>query len=316
MTPSGTPGAEPTWPSRSYRRLGRALSALTLRAKLAVITMGMVLAALVMTTIATTATMNGFLVGQADQELDQLAHTVAVLQLNQFLGQQDAFPTNFSLRVVERSRTIRVSDAIDAGHDEPDLSGLAQTQLESGEHFTVPSADGNGTEWRLLGGPIIGTEAAYVVATPMDTLRAISSTLQWRTAAIGLAMVGLCGIFGWYAVRRALRPVADIETTAAAIAAGDRSRRIPEPDTDDEVASLARSLNAMLTQIEQSLDRAEASEGRMRRFIADASHELRTPLVAIRGYAELYRQGAVTEPADVAASMRRIEDEAHRMSAL
>jgi len=64
----------------------------------------------------------------------------------------------------------------------------------------------------------------------------------------------------------------------------------------DEVASLSRSLNAMLSQIEQSFAIREASEERMRQFVADASHELRTPLAAVRGYAELFRQGAVTEP--------------------
>ena len=71
---------------------------------------------------------------------------------------------------------------------------------------------------------------------------------------------------------------------------------MPEPSTRDEVASLSRSLNAMLAQIEQSFAVREASEEHMRQFVADASHELRTPLATVRGYAELYRQGAVSEP--------------------
>ena len=72
----------------------------------------------------------------------------------------------------------------------------------------------------------------------------------------------------------------------------------------------------MLAQIEQSFAVREASEERMRQFVADASHELRTPLATVRGYAELYRQGAVREPADVASAMGRIEGEADRMSGL
>ena len=72
----------------------------------------------------------------------------------------------------------------------------------------------------------------------------------------------------------------------------------------------------MLAQIEQSFAAREASEERMRQFVADASHELRTPLAAVRGYAELYRQGAVREPADVASAMTRIEGEATRMGGL
>ena len=98
-------------------------------------------------------------------------------------------------------------------------------------------------------------------------------------------------------MRASLRPLTDIEQTAAAIAAGDLSRRVPEHDPATEVGRLGRSLNAMLAQIEASFharERSEAaarrSEERMRQFVADASHELRTPLTAMRGYAEYYRQ--------------------------
>jgi two-component system, OmpR family, sensor kinase len=86
---------------------------------------------------------------------------------------------------------------------------------------------------------------------------------------------------------------------------------------------LTRALNAMLGQIEHAFARqreseqaARASEDRMRRFVADASHELRTPLTSIRGFAELYRQGAVREPREVTRLLRRVEDEATRMGLL
>ena len=108
---------------------------------------------------------------------------------------------------------------------------------------------------------------------------------------VGLAVVGVA------VVRASLRPLADIEKTARAIAAGDLSRRVPDQDPSTEVGQLGRSLNTMLAQIETSFDartRSEAaarrSEERMRQFVADASHELRTPLTAMRGYAEYYRQ--------------------------
>ena len=117
-------------------------------------------------------------------------------------------------------------------------------------------------------------------------------------------------------MHRAFRPLRQIEDTAAAIADGDLARRIPTRTAKDEVTSLSRSLNVMLAQIEQSFAAREASEERMRQFVADASHELRTPLAAVRGYAELYRQGAVREPADVASAMTRIEGEATRMGGL
>jgi two-component system OmpR family sensor kinase len=117
-------------------------------------------------------------------------------------------------------------------------------------------------------------------------------------------------------VRRAFRPLGEVEDVAQANAAGHRSRRVPGGPPTTEVGRLSVSLNAMLTQIEQAFAVREASEERMRRFVSDASHELRTPLATVRGYAELYRQGAVREPDDVAGAMRRIETEAGRMGDL
>jgi two-component system OmpR family sensor kinase len=128
---------------------------------------------------------------------------------------------------------------------------------------------------------------------------------------------------GYALVRTSLRPLEEIESTAEAIAAGNLSRRVPAQDPRTEVGRLGRALNGMLSQIETAFRAREASEARarrsedrMRRFVADASHELRTPLTSIRGFAELYRQGAVVDPDDVARAMRRIEGEASRMGLL
>ena len=121
-------------------------------------------------------------------------------------------------------------------------------------------------------------------------------------------------------VRASLRPLVAIERTAGAIAGGDLTRRVPELDPRTELGQLSSALNTMLGQIEAAFlarkaseARAVRSEERMRQFVADASHELRTPLTTIRGFAELYRQGAAPDPADV---LRRIEDEAARMGLL
>jgi two-component system OmpR family sensor kinase len=130
----------------------------------------------------------------------------------------------------------------------------------------------------------------------------------------GLIVVG-CAALGWLAIRRAFVPLVEVEDTAAAIAAGDLSRRIPSRPATTEVGRLTASLNGMLTQIESAFRAREASEARTRRFAADASHELRTPLASIRGFAELYRQGAVP-PEEVPRTMGRIEGEATRMGSL
>jgi two-component system OmpR family sensor kinase len=104
--------------------------------------------------------------------------------------------------------------------------------------------------------------------------------------------------------------------TAAAIAAGDMSRRVAPATPRTEIGRLGLALNSMLTQIEAAFAERTNSEQRLRRFVADASHELRTPLTSIRGYAELMRGGAARSTEDSALARRRIEDEAVRMSVL
>jgi two-component system OmpR family sensor kinase len=107
-----------------------------------------------------------------------------------------------------------------------------------------------------------------------------------------------------------------VEDTAEAIAAGDLSARLPAAKPDTEVGRLTTALNTMLTRIEESFEVRVESENKLRRFVADASHELRTPLTAIRGFAELHRQGAVVGEDKTKELINRIEKESIRMSSL
>ncbi len=158
---------------------------------------------------------------------------------------------------------------------------------------------------------------------PLSGVEATVSRLLVINAAVGLLALAGGGALAAWAVRRSLRPLAGVEQTAEAIAAGDLSVRVPPADPRTEVGSLAASFNAMVDRFEsaysaqqRSESEARASEERMRRFVADASHELRTPLTAVRGFAELYRQGAARDPVQRDGVMRRIEDEAARMGLL
>jgi two-component system, OmpR family, sensor kinase len=117
-------------------------------------------------------------------------------------------------------------------------------------------------------------------------------------------------------VRLGLRPLTGMRKTAEAIAAGDLSMRVAPADDRTEIGRFGQALNTMLGRIERAFAERQASEDRLRRFVADASHELRTPLTSIRGYAELFRRGAATRPDDLAKAMHRIEDEAARMGVL
>jgi two-component system OmpR family sensor kinase len=117
-------------------------------------------------------------------------------------------------------------------------------------------------------------------------------------------------------VRLGLRPLDRMASTAGEIAAGRLSTRVTPATSRTEVGRLGLALNGMLARLEHAFAEREASENRLRRFLADASHELRTPLSSIRGYAEVFRMGAAAEPAAVETSMKRIEEEAKRMGVL
>ena len=133
---------------------------------------------------------------------------------------------------------------------------------------------------------------------------------------IGLIALLFIAIASRIVIKVGLRPLAAVEQTAEKIAAGDLSARLPDAKPDTEVGRLVTSLNTMLSRIEESFAARTESENKLRRFVADASHELRTPLTAIRGFAELHRQGAVKGEAATSELVGRIENESVRMGAL
>jgi len=133
---------------------------------------------------------------------------------------------------------------------------------------------------------------------------------------VGGVVLGLLAIVALVVLTRSLRPLRQIATTADAIAAGDLSARVAPAPRRSEIGRVETALNRMLAENEAAFAQRDATEERLRQFLADASHELRTPLTSIRGYAELFRRGADKRPEDLAQVMRAIEDEAARMSRL
>ncbi|OBK48463.1 sensor histidine kinase [Mycobacterium kubicae] len=184
---------------------------------------------------------------------------------------------------------------------------------------TLSSVNGSDIQWRAV--TIRGPQGGLTtVAIDLSDVQHTVRSLVWLQVGIGAAVLVVVGLVGYGVVQRSLKPLSEVEQTAAAIAAGQLDRRVPERDPHTEVGRLSLALNGMLTQIQQALassessaEKARGSEDRMRRFITDASHELRTPLTTIRGFAELYRQGAAR---DVAMLLSRIESEASRMGLL
>ena len=143
-----------------------------------------------------------------------------------------------------------------------------------------------------------------MVALSLAPVDSTIRSLVIAIAGVSVIVLLLLILLAQVVVRVGLRPLDDVEDTAEAIAAGDLTRRMPAAVAGTEVGRLSLALNGMLGQIEQAFAEREASEGRLRRFVGDASHELRTPLTSIRGYAELFRQGALRDPVDESRALR------------
>jgi two-component system OmpR family sensor kinase len=189
-------------------------------------------------------------------------------------------------------------------------------RMEPGQVITVGAQGDGDLRYRARAAPARGGTALTIVAVPLN---GVEDRLDRLLLVEGLVIVGvllLLAAVAWVLVRVGLRPLERIGETADAIAAGDLSRRVDVAAPRTEVGRLGLAFNAMLERLEEAFRAREASEGRLRRFLADVSHELRTPLASIRGYSELFRIGAAREPAEADRAMTRIEEEAARMGVL
>ena len=176
-------------------------------------------------------------------------------------------------------------------------------------YFTAPSHN-DGATYRVRASiePRNPGRILFVATSLSGVDSTLHRLLLIELIATAAVLAALAALALWV-VRLGLRPLHQIELTADAITAGDLSRRVEHPDPQTEVGRVGSALNTMLDQI-------EASDRRLRRFVADASHELRTPLAAVRAYAELFERGASSRPEDLERSMSGITREAERMSLL
>ncbi len=290
-----------------------------LRVGLAAATLALVLCGLLASGVAVTSILRHSLVSRIDSTLMDATRTWAQAPWKHTTSNGQGFdparpPSKFYVRAI--SPDGRAMTAINDRNAEPALPA----NNDVGPNPTsLPSVSDSDIEWRAVTvrGPQGGLTTVAIDLSDVDnTVR----SLVWLQAGIGAAVLFVVGIASFVVVHRSLRPLTEVEETAAAIAAGQLDRRITERDPRTEVGRLSLALNGMLSQIqeamaasESSAETARESAERMRRFITDASHELRTPLTTIRGFAELYRQGAAR---DVSMLLSRIESEASRMGLL
>ncbi len=305
------------------------------------LTLGIViLTAIAFTTasFATQSLLKGYLISEVDKELIAIADASVPRIERGGLGRNDdddddrdevrqrlglgpaaplnRIPTTASLTLLDPSgavigglggdlATTRVTDY---------LVGLLPQEVAShgSEPFTI---EATGADFRVTARPL-NTGETVVAAQNLGELEKTLDRLGALFGLIALLLLILITFAARSVIRISMKPLKDVEETAARIAAGNLSARMPDADSKTEVGRLATSLNAMLSRIEEAFAARTESENKLRRFVADASHELRTPITAIRGFSELHRQGAVTGEKETSELIGRIENESKRMGSL
>lgn len=226
-------------------------------------------------------------------------------------------PSAISVTLLDPSGTIigRLGGELNTERVERVVAGITPTTVakKKGKPFTIIK---DKAHFRVLARLLPSGAGSAVAALSLEDVERTLGRLQILFLFIGLLVLLLVGVVSRVAIRVSMKPLTAVEGTAEAIAGGDLSARLPDAKPDSEVGRLTASLNRMLSRIEESFAVQRRSEEKLRRFVADASHELRTPLTAIRGFAELHRQGAITGEEKTRELVGRIESESKRMSAL
>lgn len=303
--------------------IARRWQATSLRTQLTLIT-GLLMALTVATTAILTASLyRQELIRQIDEDIFTNRHNVSMFLTS--VGSAGPYDTgSFQQTIVrfygeswdnEGNLVYRIHAE---GSDVPDIERLnaRQAAAHGSGAFNVPGLAMPQSQWRVQIYRLESDSGTVAIALPLDPVERSVERVTTLVITIGFLATLVVTMIAYGLVTTAFRPLNRVERTAAGIAAGDLSRRVPTGAPDTEVGRLSRSLNAMLAHIEIAFRAKEESEERMRRFVQDASHELRTPLVTIRGFSELYRHGALSTDNDVSTAMGRIESEAKRMTQL
>lgn len=315
-------------------RIAKAWELISLRSKLTGLSVALIGILLMVSSFGTVSLLRAYL----QQNTDSLLSSTATLLSQEEPGDIESKLVSKSLRLprlpsdyliaildADGDQLIRITASNVEDEDLPDLHSLSLelVKASSGLPFDL---DKNGElgqvtideedTWRVVAQPLRTARGSVVVALPNKTNLELLRQYRAIGGGFGLLLLGLSGLSIYLTILSALRPLREVERTARLVASGDLSQRLMERPGKTEIARLNRSLNTMLDSLEESVASRNRTLAQMRRFVADASHELRTPLVSVRGYAELYRQGALRKKSDVAEAMSRIESEAIRMTSL
>jgi len=300
---------------------------ISLRTKITGVTVLLLTFGLAVAGAGTVSVLRGYLMDQTDAKVNSLYTSAGSLPISNVASCAVVYSPNGTLFAVLRSNgSIKCTNVPDS-KSAPDTSGLtvawanaldSQAQGAILPKTTIGNHEGT-SHWRVVAFPFQLDDSDFVVIIVGQSIDDVDSTVsRFMLIFFGFALAVV--VFGaattQLLVTSTFAPLRDVEATAARFAAGDYSQRLGGATPNTEVGRLNRSLNTMLARIDRAFADRQRTVEQMRRFVGDASHELRTPLVSLRGYAELYRMGAITSPDDVAQAMDRIEREAIRMGGL
>lgn len=299
-------------------------NSVSLRSKITGVTVFIVTAGLLVAGVGTMTVLRTYLLDRVDANIAAAAADINAWEIDvdtDAIARGNLVPTSFYMALVDRTGTL-VEDnlAEDEAHLRPVLDELTLPRVILLESAVTLQNATHTSQTRIVAFPVenvrTGNVATLVIGQRLDDVNATIARYTAIFLGFALSVVVLSAALTRVLVTSTFRPLREVEATAAAIAGGDFSQRLPGATPNTEVGRLNRSLNVMLGRIDRAFaDRARTID-QMRRFVGDASHELRTPLVSVRGYAELYRMGAITKPEDIGQAMERIEKEAIRMGEL
>jgi two-component system, OmpR family, sensor kinase len=303
-------------------------NSISLRTKITGVTVLMLTLGLLVSGVGTLAMLKPYLISQIDSELRSLQESAAQGNISPLITSTITSSSSASdqtyVAILEGNGRVFADNwsSLPAGEGPQIPAGMTTSAvLNQGTRvFTVKNADGT-LNFRASVSPFqqtdpSGTYGTLFVAIPTANVENAVATYVSIFLGFGIIVVIAGAGLTRMLVTTTFAPLRRVEQTASEIADGDFSQRLDNATPNTEVGRLNRSLNTMLSRIDRAFnDRAKTVE-QMRRFVGDASHELRTPLVSVRGYAELYRMGALQTPEEVAQAMDRIEKEAIRMGGL
>ncbi len=232
-----------------------------------------------------------------------------------------ALPSDYYIAILDSqgNQFLGLVSATGGGRQVPNFSSLTSEKVVEigGIPFDAEvEVAGPDQNWRVVALPLQNANGSVVVGLPTNNNRQIINEYGVIGGRFGVLLLFLSGLAIWLTITSALRPLKEVERTAEAVKSGKFSSRLVQRHGKTEIGRINRALNSMLDSIESAVRGKDKTLNQMRRFVSDASHELRTPLVTVRGYAELYRMGAIKSKQDLNEAMGRIESEAIRMSGL